>query len=165
MVLSDKIAIMSEGKLQQYSTPQETYNRPANRFVAGFIGSPRMNFFEGELSVEDETAMLRGRASFPVPGEQIRQMAGKQGGRIIAGVRPEHILLSPHVNGGTEGVVHLLEPIGPVTYVDFTVGDISLRASVPASTVLSPGQPVGVTFESDQFHIFDKENGNRIDVA
>jgi ABC-type sugar transport system ATPase subunit len=61
--------------------------------------------------------------------------------------------------------VELLEPVGPVTYVDFTVGDVSLRASVPASTQLTHGQAVSVTFEPDQFHLFDKETGNRIDVA
>lgn len=165
MVLSDRIAIMSEGKLQQYSSPQETYNRPVNRFVAGFIGSPRMNFFEGELSIEEDVAMLRGRATIAIPGQKIRGIAANNGGAIIAGVRPEHIQLSPTVNGGTQGVVDLLEPVGPVTYVDFTVGEVSLRASVPASTVLTPGQTVGVSFEPDQFHVFSKESGARIDVA
>jgi len=165
MVLSDRIAIMSEGKLQQYSSPKETYNRPANRLVAGFIGSPRMNFLEGELGIENEAAILRGRATIEIPGDTARRIAADRGGVVVAGVRPEHIRLTPGATGGAPGVVELLEPVGPVTYVDFTIAGSPLRASVPASTVLEPGESVSVSFEPDQFHFFDKVTGDRIDVA
>ncbi len=165
MVLSDKIAIMSEGKLQQFSSPQETYMRPANRFVAGFIGSPRMNFFEGELSVEAETTHLRGAASFAIQGDLARRVAGHANGTIVAGVRPEHILLNGATGADAQAVVELTEPVGPVTYVDLAIGGVSMRASVPATTIVTPGETVGVSFESDQFHFFERDGGARIDIA
>ena len=165
MVLSDRIAIMSEGKLQQYSSPQETYNKPANRFVAGFIGSPRMNFVEGELGVEDDSAILRGQTTMKLQGDVARRIASDSSGAVVAGVRPEHIRLMPGESGDVEGIIDLTEPVGPVTYVDFRIGEIPMRASVPATTVLEPGQKIGVSFEPDQFHFFDKASGTRIDIA
>jgi len=164
-VLSDKIAVMSEGKLQQFSSPKDTYNRPANQFVAGFIGSPRMNFLDGDLTVENDAAMLRGRISIAIPGDSVRRIAASRGGPMVAGVRPEHIRLNPDATVGAQGVVELLEPVGPVTYADFTMGGVPLRASVPASAALESGQTVGVSFEPDQFHLFDKTTGVRIDIA
>jgi multiple sugar transport system ATP-binding protein len=168
MVLSDKIAIMSEGKLQQFSSPQETYNRPVNRFVAGFIGSPRMNFIEGTLTVEEGAATIRtAGATIAANGNEALRVAGlhDQGQSLVMGVRPEHVRLLPNPDGHARGLVELLEPVGPVTYVDVRLGDVPMRASVPAGAALEPGQTVGIEFEPDSLHFFDRESGVRIAQA
>jgi multiple sugar transport system ATP-binding protein len=165
MVLSDRIAVLRDGVLQQYSTPDETYSRPANRFVAGFIGSPRMNFIEGDLTVEDGEATIRtSGAAIAAAGDQAVRLAGRhdRDRPLVLGVRPEHVRLSPTPNGDASGQVELLEPVGPVTYVDVRLGDVPLRASVPAGADLAPGQTVGITFEPDRLHFFDRESGTRI---
>jgi multiple sugar transport system ATP-binding protein len=162
MVLSDRIAVMRDGVLQQYSTPDETYSRPANRFVAGFIGSPRMNFIEGDLAVEDGAALIRsGESAIKAPGAQALRLTGDTRS-LVMGIRPEHVHLSSSPNGDALGQVELLEPVGPVTYVDVRLGAVPLRASVPAGTALEPGQTVGIAFEPDRLHFFDRESGVRI---
>jgi multiple sugar transport system ATP-binding protein len=163
MVLSDRIAVMRDGVLQQYGSPDETYSRPVNRFVAGFIGSPRMNFIEGDLTVEDGMAVIRsGGTSINVDGQWAIQIAGRNERPLVMGIRPEHVRLFPDPNGHARGQVELLEPVGPVTYVDVRLGDLPLRASVPAGADLSPGQTVGIAFETDRLHVFDRESGARI---
>ena len=162
MVLSDRIAVMRDGVLQQYSTPDETYSRPANRFVAGFIGSPRMNFIDGDLTVEEGSTAIRSGGTEIPTGPQAAQVLGRHDRPLVMGIRPEHIRLTPHPNGDARGRVELLEPVGPVTYVDVRLGDVPLRASVPAGADLEPGQTVGVAFEPDRLHFFDRESGARI---
>jgi ABC-type sugar transport system ATPase subunit len=95
----------------------------------------------------------------------MRQIAAEHPGPVVAGVRPEHVVLRPVAAGEGDGTVELTEPVGPVTYVDFTIGGVSMRTSVPASTALEAGQPVSVGFEPDQFHFFDATRGVRIDIA
>lgn len=163
MVLSDKIAIMRDGKLQQFSSPGETYRRPANRFVAGFIGSPRMNFLEGRLAIDSGVAVLHtSEASVQVPGAHALTVAAMGRENVIVGIRPEHLLLSIAPGSGAPGEVELLEPVGPVTYVDVRFGGRSVRASLPGEQVLSAGQHVGLSFEPDQAHFFESGSGERI---
>lgn len=163
MVLSDKIAIMRDGKLQQFASPSETYRRPANRFVAGFIGSPRMNFLEGKLGIENGAAWLRvGDLTLPVPGADGLAVAGTAREKVIVGIRPEHLLLSVEPGQGAPAEIELLEPVGPVTYIDIRLGGSALRASLPGDQALSAGQQVGIRLEPDQAHFFDSATGARI---
>jgi multiple sugar transport system ATP-binding protein len=163
MVLSDKIAVMRDGILQQFSTPAETYGRPANRFVAGFIGSPRMNFLKGKMAVVDGAAVLQtDEFQIGVPGVHALTVAAMAKDVVTVGIRPEHLRLLNDSGSGTPGEIELLEPVGPVTYADVRLGSGSVRASLPGDHKLSAGQAVGVSFESDQAHFFDEQSGARI---
>jgi multiple sugar transport system ATP-binding protein len=163
MVLSDRIAIMRDGVLQQYSTPEETYNAPVNTFVAGFIGSPRMNFIKGTLTASNGQAVLNaGSLTLSVPGERAKAIAGAASRDIALGVRPEHLELGAPAPGTTVARVELIEPVGPVTYLDLALGDRSLRASVTGSQRFTVGQEVAVGFAADSLHFFDGQSGNRV---
>jgi ABC-type sugar transport system ATPase subunit len=159
MVLSDRIAVMRDGVLQQFSTPEETYRAPANRFVAGFIGSPRMNFLKGAVEVENGGMVLQTATSrLPIPGAIVEPAVG---GSAVVGVRPEHLRLgSPEA--GSPGTLELLEPVGPVTYADIRLGGDSLRVSLAADHPFAVGQAIGVSVERDQAHFFDQQSGARI---
>ncbi|HEY8446668.1 MAG TPA: ABC transporter ATP-binding protein [Thermomicrobiales bacterium] len=160
MVLSDRIAILRDGVLQQYSTPEETYNAPVNMFVAGFIGSPRMNFIKGRIEASNGCAVLdAGTLQVSLPDNSARALAGRE---VVLGVRPEHLLIGPPAPDATVGRVELTEPVGPVTYVDLTIGDRPLRASIPGTRSYQAGDSVSVAFEPGRLHFFDADSGNRI---
>jgi len=161
MVLSDKIAIMRDGVLQQYSTPDETYNEPVNTFVAGFIGNPRMNFLKGTLTPSNGHVVLdSGELKLRLPGDRAQAVAAT-GRPVTVGIRPEHIAVVAPGSGATTAQVELIEAVGPVTYVDMTLGTRSLRASVAGSQRYQTGEEVGIGFQTDAIHYFDGENGNR----
>jgi multiple sugar transport system ATP-binding protein len=163
MVLSDKIAIMRDGVLQQYSTPDETYHHPVNTFVAGFIGSPRMNFFKGALIATNGRVVLEtDGVPLELPGETARAVAGAALGQLTVGIRPEHLTLAPPAADRPTARVELTEPIGPVTYVDLTWGDRSLRASVDGMRRYQVGEEVAVGLLPTQIHFFDAATGQRI---
>jgi multiple sugar transport system ATP-binding protein len=163
MVLSDRIAVMRDGVLQQYSTPEETYNAPANTFVAGFIGSPRMNFVKGRLVGDDVRVVLdAGTLRLEVPGERAHALVGSGRHDVTLGVRPEHLVLGPPAPGAAIARVELIEPVGPVTYLDLALGDRSLRASVTATQHHIVGQEFAVGFDPERLHFFDAASDLRI---
>jgi multiple sugar transport system ATP-binding protein len=162
MVLSDKIAIMRDGVLQQYSTPDETYNAPVNTFVAGFIGSPRMNFLKGTLhNTDGRTVLDTGGFQMALPGDAARAIAASHPAEVTVGIRPEHLALAPANDGDLTARVELIEPVGPVTYLDVMTGDRALRASVPGNRRYEIGSAVGLTVDPESLHFFDAA-GNRI---
>ena len=162
MVLSDRIAIMRDGVLQQYSTPEETYNAPINTFVAGFIGNPRMNFLKGSLVADNGAVMLQAEnLTIALPGEQAKAVAAK-GQQVAIGVRPEHLTLVAPASGAAVARVDLIEPVGPVTYLDLAIGSRSIRASVSGTRRYQIGDEVGIDFQPESIHYFDGASGNRI---
>jgi multiple sugar transport system ATP-binding protein len=165
MVLSDRIAVLAGGVLQQYSTPEEIYNRPGNRFVAGFIGSPKMNFLDGQLGHQNgrtvvtlsdqETALTIAPPGVP------RMSAGHSAPTITVGIRPEDIkvLSTP---GHVSARIALMEPVGPVTYVDLDLPGQRIKASIRPDTTFSVGQEVGLQFDTTKFHLFATTSGERL---
>ena len=161
MVLSDRIAIMQAGVLQQYDTPENTYADPANLFVAGFIGSPKMNFMRGRL----DTAA--GGMVFVASGSPIRwpisgRIAEAGQYKTIMGVRPEHVHLSREGSSGIVGKVSLVEPIGAVTYVDLQVDSQTLKVSTDPGLRFQVGETVNVAFNPDRVYLFDEATGERL---
>jgi ABC-type sugar transport system ATPase subunit len=149
MVLSDRIAILDAGRLQQYDTPQKIYRDPANLFVAGFIGSPRMNFIPGTVAHKDgglHFAAEDGGLSWPLPG-----------------LRPEHLTVTHGPEAGPAGTVILVEPVGPVTFLNVVVGGWSLRASVPPDEEFAVDEQIAVTPRPGKAFLFDPESGKRLD--
>lgn len=157
MTLADRVVVLNKGKIEQQGTPMELYTRPANIFVAGFIGSPSMNFLD---AVVDHTATgtvahIAGGAVLPLPGTRLQV-----GHKVILGLRPEHLEIGPE--GGIPAKVRLVEPTGPQTHVVLEVGDKKLVAIVDGENPVSAGDYVGLGIGPQRVHLFEHSNGMRI---
>ena len=120
MTLANRIVVLSAGRIEQVGTPMELYHRPVNRFVAGFIGSPKMNFLDGVLQ-NDRTVRLTDGTSVAVAADTTRLAPGA---KVTLGIRPEHIVASgTRTDGTVKAFVQLAEHLGDTTYLHVTVGD------------------------------------------
>jgi multiple sugar transport system ATP-binding protein len=168
MMLSDRIGVMRDGVLQQCGAPREIYRRPANRFVAEFIGSPPMNFAKGRLlretpmRIDFDGVTIRCPEETPketinaIPEEAFRD-------ETVIGIRPERIEVAPGDSAAdAEGTVRVVEPMGPETWVVFTLGRAELCGKGPADFALRPGESVPVRIEKEGVHLFDARSGKRI---
>ncbi|MGD9714357.1 MAG: TOBE domain-containing protein, partial [Thermomicrobiales bacterium] len=137
-----------------------TYRAPVNTFVAGFIGNPRMNFINGKLSHSNGIATLEGSAAtFPLAGDYLLAHASSEGRDVTLGIRPEHLILSSPGPSAVVAQVELVELVGPVSYLDLSIGDRSLRASVAGNSKYSIGQKVGVSFDNESLLLYDRNTG------
>ncbi len=155
MTLGSRIAVMKDGVLQQLGTPDEIYNRPANTYVATFIGSPTMNLIEGRAVAEAGRGFSIAGADLPL----VSPLApGAQG---TLGIRPEHIRLADG-EAPWRGEVSVVEPTGADTYVVIrtTAGDVTVRTSPQLRVV--PGEHVGLALETDHLNWFDHSSGQRL---
>lgn len=161
MVLSDRIAIMKSGVLQQFAEPNAIYSDPTNVFVAGFIGSPKMNFVSGQLERSDGGAVFSAFESGPswhLPGISAPQTPIS----VLLGVRPEHVSLDRDADHGTMANISMVEPVGPTTFVDLEIGDTMLKASTDPETGFQPSEKVCVVLNARRVYFFDTESGERI---
>jgi multiple sugar transport system ATP-binding protein len=162
MVLSDRVVVMHGGELQQIGPPMEVYRRPANLFVAGFIGSPAMNFFEVRTTRRDgKLACTFGSQTIELPSAAIPGEA-TQIGRVILGVRPTDLQVGASLQLSLQGEVFLVEPIGPVCYVDVDVGGQTVKAVCEPDSAPAPGERVSLSFTAARSHLFDPATGRRI---
>jgi multiple sugar transport system ATP-binding protein len=150
MTLGSRIAVMKGGVVQQLGTPDDIYNRPANTYVATFIGSPTMN-------------LLRGAATggqFGIQGAALNLAAPASANEVLLGVRPEHLVMQE--TAPWRGRVSVVEPTGPDTYVvvDTAAGSVTLRTD--AQTRVQPGDAVGLAVEPANAHWFDASSENRL---
>ena len=155
MTLGSRIAVMKGGVLQQLGTPDDIYNRPANTYVATFIGSPTMNLVQGQASVAD------GVGQFAIAGASLPLMAPHNASKTtLLGLRPEHVRLSDVA--AWRGVVSLVEPTGADTYVvvDTPAGKVTVRAM--PQTQVCPGDAVGLEVQADHVTWFDQASGLRV---
>jgi multiple sugar transport system ATP-binding protein len=164
MTMADRIFIMSKGVLQQSGAPMEVYSRPANRFVAGFIGSPAMNFIDVTL-VAQEGILLVDAGSFRVRAPEIfrSRLAPYAGQQVVFGVRPEDIALhDPATDASEERTMtaraEVVETLGSEIFVHLACGTHSLvaRMEVPEQ-LLSVGQTLQVDLKMLKSHVYDKE--------
>jgi len=173
MTLGDRIVIMKDGFIQQVGTPREVFNAPANLFVAGFIGSPQMNFFSARLVREgDGYSVELGDAKIPLSAEKcVRLCAGDvPGGEVTLGVRPEHLSITEDENS-VSGNVDLVEMMGSSVniHVDSPAGSVMIVAPVAeeapesGAEFLSHGEAVRFTFRGGVAHVFDKETGRNLE--
>jgi multiple sugar transport system ATP-binding protein len=163
MTLGDRVVVMRDGFVQQVGTPLEIYSRPVSRFVAGFIGSPAMNFLDVEVAGEGDFLQLRREAlSLAAPPERRAALARYAGRQVTLGVRPEHVaLLDGHAagEGGVLGRVEVTEQLGSELLADVQIGDASLIVSrVDPEIDLERGQPVRLAFNPGRLHFFDRES-------
>jgi len=162
MTLADKIVVLNAGRIEQIGSPIELYNAPANRFVAQFIGSPRMNFFPAEFSASQQPReLILGAARFAV-GDPVR--ATRAGEPIEAGVRPEHLAIGIDSPPLFEAEIAIVERLGSETivYLDAPGSAEPVAIKVTASCGLRPGERVPVTLADGVIHLFDAAGGDGI---
>ena len=158
MTMGDRIVVMHEGVIQQVGPPMEVYQNPANQFVAGFIGSPAMNFLSATVRAEEGRTFLEG-AGFrvPLPAERASGLREREGGEVVFGIRPEDMRLD--AEGGIDGTVEIIEPVGSDIFLDLSVGGASLTARVETSVHVSQGESVRLRPEPARVHAFDPATG------
>jgi len=156
MTMADKIVVMHDGIVEQIGSPLDLYDRPANRFVAGFLGSPAMNFLTGRISqdgtvveTEDGTRLPLGR---PMPDTASRQ--------VVYGIRPEHLSLEGSAQLKIR--VNVIEPTGPETQIFGSLGKQLIVGLFRERITPAPGSELEVAVEASQVHLFDPETGQRL---
>jgi len=166
--LADKIVVMDMGHIRQVGSPQEVYQHPADLFVAGFIGTPPMNFIECRLERGEAGAVLR-NTHFSLPIQEAlaaRTESLPEGKELILGVRPEHIRVIPQSEeGAMPAEVYVLEPHSNELVLDLKMGDMIIKARDDKKELgFKPevGQRVWMRFLQDAVHLFDKETGKRL---
>ncbi|WP_051293828.1 ABC transporter ATP-binding protein [Pseudoduganella violaceinigra] len=156
MTLASRIVVMRSGQIQQVGTPGEVYDRPANLFVAGFLGAPAMNFVDGAI---DADGMFSGSGLRLALGETVPA----PGGKAVLGVRPEHISLAP--GGPLQGRVTLVEPMGAHRVVWLDCGGIELSCILQGGRVLAPDDAVAFAIDAQRVSLFDADSGKRFETA
>jgi multiple sugar transport system ATP-binding protein len=161
MTMGQRIAVMSQAKLQQVGPPQDLYDHPANRFVAGFIGSPAMNFLTVELSGSGDAATLQAEGlTLPVPAQYRAAIGGSAGQRFILGIRPEHLDVVPP--GGpaatTQSQADVVEYLGNEELLHVAVSGTDVVAVVSSDRRVRPGDVVTLHIPLDKVHVFDLDS-------
>ncbi len=170
LTMADRIAVLKDGVLQQADTPQHLYDHPGNVFVAGFIGSPAMNFFSGTITGSvDEMYVDSGGVRIRLAQSEVRQLGAEQIGReVIFGVRPEDIHHPKYKPSGiteqlVEATVDVTELMGNEIFVYLLSNDEqSFIARVDPRSDLRPGDKVQMAFNADKVHIFDRATEKNI---
>ena len=151
MTLASRVAVMKKGRLQQFDTPLDIYNQPANRFVAEFVGSPSMNFVDGEIR----------KGTFVSESMQIVLRTSPMTRRVTIGIRPEHIqVLTAPEDGAIEARVYVTELMGNETFVFLSVGGNRLIARAPADFRADVDTKVWLRMTSAKIHFFDPVTGD-----
>ncbi len=158
MTLADRIVVLKDGRVMQTGSPMELYHEPANRFVAGFLGAPSMNFLEVEvMEVNGGEAKVRNAALEPIV-VGTRGRAIEAGGTAVLGVRPQYLTPTAAGSGMLHGKVRIAERLGAETVVDLKLRDgTPLIAAFGEDRVFEDGEPLDLVFESASAHLFPKE--------
>jgi ABC-type sugar transport system ATPase subunit len=155
MSISDRIAVMNKGEIEQFGTPEEIYNQPATRYVAQFIGNPRIDLFAGIIAKDASGASCRiGGVSLRLDS---RHAAAE--GAVEVGIRPEHVRLGDR---GLPALVRMVQPVGPATHVTLDWEGGSLTASLPGFVRLDPGSSVKAEIDPAHLLVFDAKSGRRL---
>ncbi|QXI32917.1 ABC transporter ATP-binding protein [Pseudomonas promysalinigenes] len=169
MTLGDKVAVMKDGIIQQFGTPQQIYNDPANQFVASFIGSPPMNFIAVRLANQDGRLMAvldSGQARCELPlGQSNDDLDGRQ---VILGIRPEQISLGANQGNGLPGIraeVQVTEPTGPDLLVFVTLNQTKVCCRLAPDIDCRVGDSLNLQFDPAKVLLFDADSGERLHLA
>jgi multiple sugar transport system ATP-binding protein len=172
MTMATRIVVQDRGMIQQVGTPQDLYDRPRNMFVAGFIGSPAMNFFDAVIEGDGDDLRLHAAEGFalPVPPEKRRELAPYKGKKVVMGIRPENIhdkgFQPPNIRSAVCGCeVDVTEMMGNEVNVYLEVDHHAFLARVDPRTSARPGQPFQVVFDIDRVHVFDPETEEAIGLS
>jgi multiple sugar transport system ATP-binding protein len=162
--ISDRIAVMRQGRVEQYGTPDEVYARPATTYVARFIGSPPMDILQGGLCSENGATVYRiGAATFPIPANTASRLP-PPASRLDLGIRAEHVLLTPP-SDGVPATVQVVQPLGPSTVVTAAWEGGTLTARVPGIAAYAPGEQVALRLDPAGLLFFDRTTGQRVEMT
>jgi multiple sugar transport system ATP-binding protein len=160
MTLAHRVAIMRGGVLQQFDTPLNLYNLPANRFVAEFIGSPGMNFIEGRID-QGERKFLADGMALDLTASDLERLKGRE--RAVLGVRPEHLSISINdQSGDSTAVVYVTEQMGSETLVFLSLGGEKIIARAPSDFIAPIETRVHVSFDRGKTAFFDYSSGEAL---
>ena len=156
--LSDQVAVMRHGKLEQYGSPEEIYSRPSSKYVARFIGSPQIDIFEGSFELTDSGYVYRlGKLAIKLPAN-----VRTNGRKLDMGIRAEHIKLG---ESGFPATVKLVQPVGPFTYVTAGWDGGSVTTRVNGISKLKPNDIVHVEFLPEEMLFFDREKEILVEIT
>jgi multiple sugar transport system ATP-binding protein len=162
MTMGHRIVVMKDGVVQQVATPKDVYDRPANQFVAGFIGSPTMSFLPARLEADGDALYARG-ASFSVRIPEQRRAAlnaaNADHAAVTLGVRPEDILLHADAAGSIPAVVDVVEPLGSENVLYLTCEGERLTARTSAESTVATGDAVALGINANRMHLFNAASG------
>jgi multiple sugar transport system ATP-binding protein len=160
MTMGHRIVVMKDGVVQQVAPPQQVYDRPANQFVAGFIGSPTMSFLSCRLEAENGALYARGRSfSVRIPDEHRATLGGVNATSVTLGVRPEDLSLHAGEAGSIAAVVDVVEPLGSEQVLYFTCDEERLTARAPSNTAIAAGETIALGINPNRMHLFDAATG------
>jgi multiple sugar transport system ATP-binding protein len=164
MTMGDRIAVLNGGALQQAAPPEEVYQQPANTFVAGFFGSPGMNFLPGTVKTAAGALGVETSAGFwPLPPALTAIGQAWQGKPVIAGVRPEHFRTAGEAaGGGFQAAVDLVEQLGSEKLLHMTVAEHTLVARVAPETPVRAGETIALHPDMQHLHLFDPSDGRAL---
>ncbi len=165
MTLGTRIVVMKDGVIQQVDSPQNLYDRPQNLFVAGFMGSPQMNFLDATVKVNGDVASLEiaGKAIPLPPAKSKKLIEGGYDGKVVTfGIRPEDVydsqmFIENSPNSVFESTVRVYELLGAEVYLYFDLAEFPITARVDPRTTARPGDAIKFAFDIEKIHVFDKE--------
>jgi ABC-type sugar transport system ATPase subunit len=166
MTMADRIAVMKEGRLQAYDSPDDLYDRPRTLFVAGFVGNPPMNFVDVEVVQENGTFHARRRGfDVVVSADRGKEAAGRD--TVTLGIRPEDITITsaeagPGADEGIPGEIYVVEPLGRDDLVDVQIDDAHIHVLADPTLGLKIGQNVNLKFNTAKVQFFDPETGKSL---
>ncbi|MCX7302518.1 MAG: sn-glycerol-3-phosphate ABC transporter ATP-binding protein UgpC [Rhodobacterales bacterium] len=158
MTLADRLVVMNKGTIEQVGSPEEIYERPASTYVAGFIGSPAMNFLPGEI--QGGAVILENGIRLPVPG-----LSGLDGTMVQVGLRPERLSLTGPGRGQISARVDFVEELGSARLAHVLVEDIAISVLTGDKLAIAPGDEVGIAIAPCVVQLFDGTTGKRIETA
>jgi multiple sugar transport system ATP-binding protein len=166
MTLADRVVVMNKGRIEQIGAPNELYHNPATRFVAGFIGSPAMNFLPCRLEETGDRLSIRltDRIAFPLPPlRAVRYKNISRNEQLLLGIRPEHIAeVRPHAEPGIEpfdAVLDVTEPMGMETLVYFTLEGAQVCGRVNPNAGARDGAPMRLAVDLNNMHLLNEASG------
>ena len=158
MTMGQRIVVMLNGKIQQIDTPQRLYEWPANIFVAGFIGTPSMNFLRGKVGA-DKRSVANEHFNLTLTGPRGDALAAHARTEAVVGIRPEHLsYLAPNdpiTDNVLSGVVEVVEPLGSVTMIQVQVGPYRVTAQIESHLTVAMGEPIRLRCQTDKLQVFD----------
>lgn len=158
MSMSDRIAVLYDGEIQQCGTPQEIYLRPANTMVAGFVGSPPMNFIPARVERRDPLEVDCNGVRFRPDTD-----GSPENGNVTLGIRPEELTVSANrTEKGIKAVVSIVESAGPFNWVDLEWNGSRVKGMAGLDETLAPGDTCYIDFPEEKILLFDKETGKRV---
>jgi multiple sugar transport system ATP-binding protein len=171
MSLADRVVVLNDGNIEQIGSPEEVYNQPHSKFVAGFIGAPTMNFLPCHLYQKKgqlELALTEDLV-ISVPKERYASYAGYIDTEVILGIRPEHFSIAEEQAPNGEdiilGRINVIEPLGSGTLFFFDVGPTEVVASLPPLTGIRPGDILSFKVNMNNILLFDTTTENRIEAG